>query len=165
MKYRVKQNGLYGGKYTVEQMNTWISNNTIEAENTTFVDIAYNDVFLLPRFDNVNNEWIESIDSDEQVSDTIEKEFNLYLQRQEEGIKRYLKIAAEFRIKKLNGDITEGFHNLIEETLRPVRDEFVNGQFISSLEKLEAIGSSEIGEQIYNDLHSSIQQAITEFYI
>jgi hypothetical protein len=164
MKYRVKQNGLYGGKYTVEQMNAWISNNTIEAENTTFIDIAYNGSFLYPKFDASSNQWIESIDSIDQDNDTIEKEYNLYLQRQEEGIKRYLKISAEFRIKKLNGDITEGFHNLIEDVLRPVRDEFVNGQFISSLEKLEEIGSSQIGEQIYNDLHSSIQQAITEFY-
>jgi hypothetical protein len=165
MKYRVKPNGLYGGMYTIEQMIKWTANNTIEAENTTFIDIAYNGSFLLPKFNKDSNEWIESVDLNDEQNNSIEKEYVLYLQRQKEGMSRYLKIAAEFRIKKLNGDISDNFHKIVESTLQPVRDEFVKGQFITSLDLLEQIGSPIIGEQIYNDLHNSINEAITEFYI
>jgi hypothetical protein len=165
MKYRVKPNGLYGGMYTIDQMIKWIENNNEEAENTTFTDIPYNGSFLLPKFDTEFNNWIESVDLNDEQNNSIEKEYVLYLQRQKEGMSRYLKIAAEFRIKKLNGDISDNFHKIVESTLQPVRDEFVKGQFITSLDLLEQIGSPIIGEQIYNDLHNSINEAITEFYI
>jgi hypothetical protein len=164
MKYRVKPNGLYGGMYTIDQMIKWIENNNEEAENTTFTDIPYNGSFLLPKFDTEFNNWIESVDLNDEQNNSIEKEYVLYLQRQKEGMSRYLKIAAEFRIKKLNGDISDNFHKIVESTLQPVRDEFVKGQFITSLDLLEQIGSPIIGEQIYNDLHNSINEAITEFY-
>jgi hypothetical protein len=165
MKYRVKPNGLYGGMYTIDQMIKWIENNNEEAENTTFTDIPYNGSFLLPKFDTEFNNWIESVDLNDEQNNSIEKEYVLYLQRQKEGMSRYLKIAAEFRIKKLNGDISDNFHKIVESTLQPVRDEFVKGQFITSLDLLEQIGSLIIGQQIYNDLHNSINEAITEFYI
>ena len=165
MKYRVKQSGLYGGKYTIDQMNKWIENNPTEAQNTTFVDVVYNGGLLMPIFDSGSNTWVESSSQTDSDNNDIQKELNLYYERQSEGVKRYLKLAAEFRLKKLNGDITDAFHKSIEETLRPVRDEFVNGQFITSKEKLEEIGSSVIGQTIYDQIHSSITEAINEFYI
>lgn len=165
MKYRVKENNLYGGKYTIDQMNKWIENNPIEAQNTTFIDVEYTGGLLIPIFDDASNTWIESSSQADSENNDLQKEFNLYSERQSEGINRYLKLAAEFRLKKLNGDITDSFHKTIEETLRPVRDEFVNGQFITSKEKLEEIGSGVIGQQIYDQIHSSILEAINEFYI
>ena len=101
---------------------------------------------------------------EEQTEYEKEIESEKYLQRIETGKLRFAKIAADFRIDKMNGNITHEFHRLLEETLKPVRDEFVNGQFISAKEKLEEIGSSIITEVIYNNLLNSISGAIDEHY-
>jgi len=93
------------------------------------------------------------------------QEQNKYLQRIEVGKKKYTKLCADFRIDKLNGVITHEFHRLLESVLKPVRDEFVNGQFISALEVLEEIGSEQITIDIYDNIYASISEAITEYYV
>ncbi len=165
IRSKYKQDGSFDGNYSDEwlQKNT---NNTVKGElvkdwNTT--NIIYNGNLISPIFN--GTEWIEngSNEEEEQIK-RKEKEYFKYLERQKEGVKRYLELSAEFRLNKLDGLITNEFHILLEDTLRPVRDEFVNGQYITSLEKLESIGSDIVGQQIYDKIHDSITQGIEEFY-
>ncbi len=124
-----------------------------------YTDGAYydseNDYFTLNVIQRTNQEQTE-----------YEKEIerDKYLQRIEAGKLRFAKIAADFRIDKMNGNITHEFHRLLENNLKPVRDEFVDGQFITAKEKLEEIGSSTITVDIYNNLLNSITDLINEYY-
>ena len=159
---RVKNNKP-AGNYTSE----FLAKNTDKVINGELVsewDIVtlYNGSFISPFWN--GSKWVESATPEEIISSNQSKEYNLYLKRQSEGVRRYLNLAAEFRVKKLDGQITDEFHKLIENTLKPVRDEFVNGQFITSIEKLEEIGSDIITQSIYDQIHLSITEAINEFY-
>lgn len=109
---------------------------------------------------NVETYTDEEIEENEKI-----QEQNRYLERIEVGKRKYTKLCADFRIDKLNGVITHEFHRLLESVLKPVREEFVNGQFISALEVLELIGSEQITIDIYNNIHASISQAIQEYYV
>ena len=118
-------------------------------------------------FDAENNSYTYEVEThtEEELNENEKlQEQNRYLQRIEAGKNRFSKLAADFRVDKLNGVITHEFHRLLEDTLKPVRDEFVNGQFISSLEILESIGGSEITIEIYDNIHASITEAIQEHY-
>jgi hypothetical protein len=150
--------------YFYNQQGEFIKSYTINVvdempENST--EISPNGI-LRPIFNGVS--WDESASENEIIENSINREFELYETRKNQGIIKYLKIAAEFRVKKLNGEISEELHKVLDKVLKPVRDEFVNGQFITSLNLLEEIGPSVIGEQIYNNLHNSINEAIIEFY-
>lgn len=92
------------------------------------------------------------------------QEFQNYLKRAEDGKNAYLKLSAELRLAKLSGQINDTAHTVIEDTLVPVRDEVMSGQWISGLNKLEAIGTSIIGEAFYNRLHTQLTAYINENY-
>lgn len=98
------------------------------------------------------------------AEELIELEFAKYQQRERDGMDAYLKISAEFRIAKISGQISEAEHKAIEELLIPVRDEIRAGQWISGLEKLEAIGATAIGTELYDRLHLQISNYIAECY-
>jgi hypothetical protein len=118
-------------------------------------------------FDSDNDVFTYNVEAyvEEDINENRKiEEQNKYLQRIEEGKNRFSKLAADFRIDKIDGVITHEFHRLLEGILKPVRDEFVNGQFISSLETLESIGSSEITIEIYDNIHASISEAIEIYY-
>jgi len=115
-----------------------------------------------PRF--VNGELIETITSNELQTAKIENEYQLYLQRKDDGICAYLKISAELRLAKLGGQISDEEHRMIESELEPTRAEVVLGQWIGAKQKLEDAGSSIIGEAMYNDLMTRLENYITENY-
>jgi len=87
----------------------------------------------------------------------------MYKKRTQDGINAYAEISAEFRLAKLAGVISEEQHGAIEETLIPVRNEVLAGQWISALQKLEAIGVA-IGSELYDRLHTQISNYIAENY-
>jgi hypothetical protein len=120
------------------------------------------DGILKPVFNGVS--WDESASENEIIENSINREFELYETRKEQGIIRYLKIAAEFRVKKVNGEISEDLHKVLDKVLKPVRDEFVNGQFIGAKDALIEVGNGIIGQDLYDRLYSSIESAIQEFY-
>ena len=108
---------------------------------------------------------VETYTSEEIAENEKIQEQNRYLERIEVGKNKYTKLCADFRIDKLNGVITHEFHRLLESVLKPVRNEFVNGQFITALEVLEEIGSEQITIDIYDNIHVSISEVITEYYV
>ncbi len=94
----------------------------------------------------------------------IQAEFDMYQKRKADGIDAYLLQSAKLRLAKLSGQITEAGHSAIEELLRPVRDEVVNGQWINAKAKLEAIGSENVGIDFYTELHTELTTYINENY-
>ena len=93
-----------------------------------------------------------------------QNEFAQYKLRQSRGLDNYLNLCAEFRLAKESGTLTPEHYAEIEENLIPVRDELVNGQFITAKSKLEAIGFDVIGEQLYNRFIASLDEDINELY-
>ena len=93
-----------------------------------------------------------------------QNEFAQYKLRQSRGLDSYLNLCAEFRLAKEAGTLTPEHYAEIEENLIPVRDELVNGQFITAKSKLEAIGFEVIGEQLYNRFIASLDEDINELY-
>ena len=129
------------------QVNQYLTNIYFDADNDIF---TYN---------------VETY-SDEEIAENEKiEEQNKYLERIEAGKNKYTKLCADFRIDKINGVISHEFHRLLENTLKPVRNEFVNGQFITALEVLESIGSEDITISIYDNIHASISEAIQDYYV
>ena len=101
--------------------------------------------------------------ANQQMEQLKARETEMYKKRTQDGINAYAEISAEFRLAKLAGVITEAQHGAIEETLIPVRNEVLAGQWISALQKLEAIGVA-IGSELYDRLHTQISNYIAENY-
>jgi len=112
-------------------------------------------------------EFIETATAEEIANQQMEqlkaRETEMYKKRTQDGINAYAEISAEFRLAKLAGIITEAQHGAIEETLIPVRNEVLAGQWMSALQKLEAIGVA-IGSELYDRLHTQISNYIAENY-
>jgi hypothetical protein len=106
----------------------------------------------------------EELSMQEAADQALEDEYQLYIKRKDDGMKAYLMISAELRTAKLSGQINEEQHQVIESTLEGVREEVVLGQWIGAKRKLELIGSTLIGETMYNDLHSRITSYISDNY-
>ncbi len=85
----------------------------------------------------------------------------LYDKRKEDGINAYLMLAAEFRVSSNPREVVK----LIEDKLELVRNEIINGQWITAREKLEEVAiSAEFTQEIYDRLHLSLTTYITENY-
>jgi hypothetical protein len=121
---------------------------------------------IVPVWDGTN--WVESLTENEVYSFRSELkkeiEFEMYLKRKLDGENAYLRLSAEFRILKQLGTITEQTHNYLEELLTPVRNEVMFGQWKKGLSILEAIGSNQIGVDLFDRLHLQILTYINESY-
>ena len=106
----------------------------------------------------------ESYTPEQIAEQKKQKEFAQYQLRQSRGLESYLKLCAEFRLAKEAGQLTPELYTQIEETLIPVRDELVNGQFITAKTKLEVIGSDVIGVELYDRFINSLNEDIQELY-
>lgn len=109
----------------------------------------------------VGYELYASIDSNELM---IDKEFDLYKRRELDGKNAFLRLSAELRLAKLSGAISEQTHAIIEDTLKPVRDEVVLGQWKGGLIILESIGSAIVGLNFYNRIHLKLTDYIAISY-
>ena len=130
---------------------------TLEANQylTTLYFDAENDVYTYE---------VETYTDEEIAKQKEDSEFQQYQIRQSRGLESYLKLCAEFRLAKEAGALTPEHYAEIEETLIPVRDELVNGQFITAKRKLEVIGFDVIGEDLYNRFMYSFDKDIDELY-
>lgn len=109
-------------------------------------------------------ESYQGIHPNELAEKQIGDEFQKYIKRQQDGIEAYLLISAELRMAKFGGIISDAAHKIIEKTLEPVRAEVVLGQWVGGLQKLEEIGSTIIGQTMYDDLYNRITTYITNNY-
>ena len=163
MKTRVINNR-YAGNYT----ETWLQENKDNIINGVLVSewetvILYDGNFLDPLFN--GTEWVEGATPEQIKENQVNKEFNLYQQRQTSGLNLYLKHEAEYRIMFLNDVITKDQFNVIEETLKPVRLELGFGQLKSSFTLLKEIPATRIGVDIYNAFYSDLETLINELYL
>ena len=84
-----------------------------------------------------------------------------YNQRRTDGVGAYLMLASEFR---LSGNL-RATNKAIENKLRQVRDELINGQWISALEELETVNTSvHFTQELYDRFHLSLSTYITNNY-
>jgi hypothetical protein len=123
---------------------------------------ATEDVFKFNLID-LTQEELDALAQAEAERPLLE-EFELYRMRKEDGINAFLRISAELRLAKLNGQLDEVAQRAVELAIEPVRDEVVLGQWISAKEKLEEIGSSVIGEDFYNRVFNELTDYINVNY-
>ena len=90
--------------------------------------------FIKPIYE--NGDWKEGVTPEEIAEQNKQNEFAQYKLRQSRGLDNYLNLCAEFRLAKESGSLTPEHYAEIEEVLIPVRDELVNGQFITAKTKL-----------------------------
>lgn len=119
---------------------------------------------LKPKYDIETDTIYESATQLEITNSKLELESDKYMQRIKDGQEAYSRISAEFRLAKLNGEISEETHGYIEATLIPVRNEVLAGQWISAKMILEAIGAVNIGQDLYDRLHAQITNYINDNY-
>lgn len=146
-------------------------------ENSPYIDTDWtmvnvqlppNHGFVKPQFNFTLQKWQEGLTQAEidemNYQNALVSETEKYKIRQCDGVAAYAKISAEFRLAKLNGVITEEDHAVKEEVLTPVRNEILSGQWISAKKKLESIGSTIIGTELYDRLHLQISEYIALNY-
>lgn len=134
---RIGKNSLY-----VEYVN-WLSQpNTLETFSGTPEEIAQHN-----------------------LSQLKQKETELYLKRMQDAQRIWAGLSAEFRLAKQIGQMDEATENNILAELKPVLDIIVPfGQWITGYQLLLNVGSSVIGQDLYNKLHDIIWNYIQENY-
>lgn len=140
----------------MEKYTYTVGNQTIETLNLNSIPQGV---------DYTTSEYVPDILTPEQEAEiAITNEFTKYLKRKSDGEAAYLKLSAEFRLLKLSGQLSEESHSFIEETLTPVRNEVMFGQWKKGLELLEKLGSTLIGQTLYDRLHIQITEYISANY-
>ena len=140
-------------------MKTVIDKNTREVKHHT---VKYD--IVLAEDEELVDFIPDQVNPNQQIENALNVETEKYIKRVNDGINAYARISAEFRLAKLNNQISEEQHHGIEVVLIPVRNEVLAGQWISAKIQLEQIGSSIIGETLYNRLHTQITHYINENY-
>ncbi len=107
---------------------------------------------------------IETYTDEEIKQQQIDKEFNLYQQRQSEGMNLYLVHVAEWRILYINEVITKEEFNDIENYFKYVRLELVSGQLKNALELFKALPEETQKTTLYNKFLIDLQIKIKELY-
>lgn len=103
--------------------------------------------------------------AEQQVQQLKQKETDLYIQRMQDAQRIWAGLSAEFRIAKQVGQMDDATENIILAELKPVLDIVVPfGQWKTGYQLLVSIGSSVIGQELYNKLHDIIWNYIQENY-
>ena len=101
----------------------------------------------------------------QQVEELKQKETDLYIKRIQDAQRIWAGLSAEFRIAKQVGQMDDATENIILAELKPVLDIVVPfGQWKTGYQLLLGIGSSVIGEDLYNKLHDILWNYIQENY-
>ena len=101
----------------------------------------------------------------QQVEELKQKETDLYIKRMQDAQRIWAGLSAEFRIAKQVGQMDDTTENIILAELKPVLDIVVPfGQWKTGYQLLLVIGSSVIGQDLYNKLHDIIWNYIQENY-
>lgn len=94
-----------------------------------------------------------------------QKETDLYLKRMQDAQRIWAELSAEFRIAKQIGQMDDATENIILAELKPVLDIVVPfGQWKTGYQLLLGVGSSVIGQALYDKLHDIIWNYIQENY-
>lgn len=125
--------------------------------------------FMNKKWDFQNEVWIEGATPEEiaegQIINLKSKETDLYIKRMQDAQRIWAGLSAEFRIAKQVGQMDDATENIILAELKPVLDIVVPfGQWKTGYQLLLGIGSSVIGQELYNKLHDIIWNYIQENY-
>ena len=112
--------------------------------------------------------FVEATDeeiSQQQIINLKQKETDLYIKRMQDAQRIWAGLSAEFRIAKQIGELDDATENIVLAELKPVLDIVVTfGQWVTGYQLLLGIGSSVIGQDLYNKLHDIIWNYIQENY-
>ena len=118
--------------------------------------------------DIVGVEYVEATPeeiAEQQIIQLKQKETDLYIKRMQDAQLIWAGLSAEFRIAKQVGQMDDATENIILTELKPVLDIVVPlGQWKTGYQLLLGIGSSVIGQDLYNKLHDIIWNYIQENY-
>jgi hypothetical protein len=115
-------------------------------------------------------EIIDKTPSDEEIASQQaeilkQKETELYLKRMQDAQRIWAGLSAEFRIAKQVGQMDDATENIILAELKPVLDIVVPfGQWVTGYQLLLGIGSSVIGQPLYDKIHNILWSYIQENY-
>ena len=129
------------------EVNQYLTNIYFDADNDIF---TYN---------------VETYTPEQIKENEVNNEFNLYQQRQNEGMNLYLKHEAEWRTMFINEQITKDQFNVIEDSFKPVRLELGFGQLKSALTLLKEINPTRVTDRVYNKFYSDLETLISELYV
>ena len=94
-----------------------------------------------------------------------QKETELYLKRMQDAQRIWAGLSAEFRIAKQVGQMDDATENIILAELKPVLDIVVPfGQWVTGYQLLLGIGSSVIGQPLYDKIYNILWSYIQENY-
>lgn len=118
--------------------------------------------------DSVGVQYVEATPeeiSSQQIINLKSKETDLYIKRMQDAQRIWAGLSAEFRIAKQVGKMDDATENIILAELKPVLDIVVPfGQWKTGYQLLLGIGSSVIGQQLYDKLHDILWNYIQENY-
>ena len=101
----------------------------------------------------------------QQIINLKQKETDLYIKRIQDAQRIWAGLSAEFRIAKQVGQMDDATENIILAELKPVLDIVVPfGQWKTGYQLLLSVGSSVIGQELYNKLHDILWNYIQENY-
>jgi hypothetical protein len=118
----------------------------------------------------VEFEIIDKTPTDEEIASQQaeilkQKETELYIKRMQDAQRIWAGLSAEFRIAKQVGQMDDATENIILSQLKPVLDIVVPfGQWVTGYQLLLGIGSSVIGQQLYDKIHNILWSYIQENY-
>ena len=136
-------------------------------EGLNYGEGIYDKNFIKPKWN--GSEWIEGATPEEisqkQSEALKQKETDLYIKRMQDAQRIWAGLSAEFRIAKQVGQMDDATENIILAELKPVLDIVVPfGQWKTGYQLLLGIGSSVIGQELYNKSHDIIWNYIQENY-
>ena len=103
--------------------------------------------------------------AEQQITNIKQKETDLYIKRMQDAQRIWAGLSAEFRIAKQIGQMDDATENIILAELKPVLDIVVPfGQWKTGYQLLLGVGSSVIGQDLYDKLHDIIWNYIQENY-
>ena len=131
------------------------------------IDVLYNGNFINPIWN--GTDFIEGATPEEiaeqQITNIKQKETDLYIKRMQDAQRIWAGLSAEFRIAKQIGQMDDTTENIILAELKPVLDIVVPfGQWVTGYQLLLGVGSSVIGQDLYNKLHDILWNYIQENY-
>ena len=145
-----------------------IGENDLLFQGCSAVEVSQNEIdFInqckLPKYN--GNSFFEGIDINYLAELELKKESDLYLKRMQDAQRIWAGLSAEFRIAKQIGQMDDATENIILAELKPVLDIIVSfGQWKTGYQLLLGIGSSVIGQELYDKLHNIIWNYIQENY-
>ena len=161
MRQFIKNNRPYAQTSREDFVEKYLSEGCLE------VPVLYNGSFIDPIWN--GSEWIEGATPEEiaeqQIINIKQKETDLYIKRMQDAQRIWAGLSAEFRIAKQVGQMDDATENIILAELKPVLDIVVPfGQWVTGYQLLLGVGSSVIGQPLYDKIHNILWNYIQENY-